>query len=427
MSKLFIYYICFVFLTINLNAKSLSLEELIEIALENNTNIQLSKNQKDVSEQRLRQSQASYLPYVTSSANTGEYDIKQSGVKQDGNATSVSVNANQLIYDFGKTTTAIKASKYNVEASQEDVTSIEKQIILAVKKAYFDILNRHQQIVVAKEAVKLDELQLSQAKEYFKAGIRTQIDITNAQLQLSNSNLKLIQANYDLKKAKTNLISILGKAISEDLKIQLDEEDIKLLAQNAELKYKNVEELIDIAIKNRAEMKKYESLIKANKESVKNANYQYLPTIDVSASYNEKDSDDISTLDSNQTAVLLNVKWDIFTGFSRDANKKIALSNLSSSYKQKEQQELSIIEAVTNAHLNTKQSFESIKISLLSLNLATKNLDLASQRYQAGLNDLLELNDAKLQYTQAKSNLVNTYYSHLVNNANLEYTLGLIK
>ena len=150
MSKLFIYSICFVFLTINLNAKGLSLEELIEIALNNNTNIQLSKNQKDVSEQRLRQSQASYLPYVTSSANTGEYDIKQSGVKQDGNATNVTVNANQLIYDFGKTTTAIKASKYNVEASQEDVTSIEKQIILAVKKAYFDILNRHQQIVVAK-------------------------------------------------------------------------------------------------------------------------------------------------------------------------------------------------------------------------------------------------------------------------------------
>ncbi len=415
------------FFLVSANAKELSLDELIDIALNNNTNIQITKNQKDVSEQKLRQAKALYLPQVTSVANTGEYDIKQNGIKQDGTVNSVTLSANQLIYDFGKTTSAIKASSYNVEASSNDVTSTVQEIVLAVKKAYFEILNKYQQIIVAKEAVKLDELQLSQAEEYFKAGIRTQIDITNAQLQLSNSNLKLIQAQYDLKRAKTNLISILGKNISEDLSVQVDKGNINSLAKNATLNYQDTNNLIGIALKNRAEIKKYDSLINANKQNLKNANYQYLPTIDVSASYNEQDSDDITSLDSNQTAVLLNLKWDIFTGFSRDANRKIALSNLSSSYKQKEQQELAIIEAVTNTHLNTKQSFETIKISLLSLDLATRNLDLAQQRYKAGLNDLLELNDAKLEYTQAKSNLVNTYYAHLVNSANLEYSLGIIK
>lgn len=426
-NKKIISVFCSICLCSVLNAKELSLENLIEVALENNTNIQLSKNQEEVNKQKLRQSKASYLPYITSSADVGEYDIKQNQIRQEGDATNITVSASQLIYDFGKTSSKIEASNYNLKAAKSDIESITKEIILVVKKAYFDILNKNQQIIVAKEAVKLDELQLSQAKEYFKAGIRTQIDITNAQLQLSNSKLKLIQANYDLKKSKTNLISILGKNIGNDLKIELDQDDIKYLAKNVSLEYTNIDELTNLAIKNRTELKKYNSLIRANKQILESTKNEYLPTIGLNASYKDSNSEDISSLESNQSTILLNMKWDIFTGFTRDANKKIAISNLSSSYKQKQQQELEIIEAVTNAHLNTKQSFESIKISLLSLSFATKNLDLALQRYKAGLNDLLEVNDAKLHYTQARTNLINTYYSHLVNNANLEYTIGTIK
>lgn len=417
---------CSIFLTNLAFANELKIDELIEIALKNNTSIQLNKNQKDVSEQKLRQAKALYLPNVTSHANIGDYDIKQGGIKQDGKATNVNLNANQLIYDFGKTKSLIEASKYQYEASKKDISSAIKEIILNVKNAYYDILNKHQQIVVAREAVKLDELQLSQANEYFKAGIRTQIDITNAKLQLSNSKLKLIQANYNLKKAKTKLITILGKNISTDIEIKLDKKDINFLANNAKLKEQEIDKLIEIALKNRVELKKYDFLVKANKENLKNANSQYLPTIDISASYNEKDSNDISSLKSNQTAVLLNIKWDLFTGFSRDASKKIALSNLSSINKQKQQEELTIIEDVTRSYLDSKQSFESIKMNLLSLKLAKENLNLAQQRYQAGLNDLLEVNDAKLAYTQAKTNLINSYYTHLSNSAHLEFALGVI-
>lgn len=75
--------------------------------------------------------------------------------------------------------------------------------------------------------------------------------------------------------------------------------------------------------------------------------------------------------------------------------------------------------------LKIEKSYESIDISLLNLELATKNLDLATKKYQAGLNDLLELNDAKLEYTQSKTNLVNTYYSYLTNFARLEYALEM--
>jgi len=422
--SIFISTICALALSSNLNAKQFSLDELIDIAVSNNANIEVSKNQEKVKEQELKKAKSAYLPKLTASADTGYYDIEAGN--QDGNASSFTLGASQLLYDFGKTSSSIDASEHNLDASSKDIDVSKQSTVLQIKQAYYDILNDYQQILVSKESVKLDELQLSQAKEYFKAGIRTQIDITNAQLQLSNSKLKLVQNEYSLKNANAKLISILGTKIDENIEVKEPSYNIKKLAKNASLKYKSLEELVELGLVNRPEIKKYEALIKTNKASLENANSQYYPTLDVSASYNDKKSDDIASLDSDQTAVLLNLKWNLYTGGTREADKKIALTNLNTTHKQLQQQKLEITQDITSAYYNTKQSFDSIKIGLLSLNLATKNLDLATQRYKAGLNDLLEVNDAKLEYTQSKSTLVNAYYTYLTSIANLEYSLGVI-
>ncbi len=421
----FISITCALFLSTSINAKELNLDEILDIALKNNTNIQVSKYQEDIKTQELKKAKSAYLPKLSASADIGNYDIEASGVTQEGDATSVTLSASQLIYDFGKTSNSIDASKYNLEASSTEIQTSTKDTILSIKEAYYDILNKHQQIIVAKEAVSLDKLQLSQANEYFKAGVRTKIDVINAQLNLSNSELKLVQANYDLKISKTKLISLLGTSYEEEIDVKLDSNDISSLAKSIKIEDENLAKLINTAFDNRSELQKYKALIKTNKANLNSAKAEYYPTLDVSASYSDKNSDDISSLEQTQTAVLLNLKWDLFTGDTTSANKKISLANLSTTKKQFEQQKLQIRQDVTSAYLNLEQSFESIKINLLSLDLSTRNLNLANERYKAGLNDLLEVNDAKLEYTKSKTNLVNSYYTYLSNTANLEYSLGL--
>ncbi len=408
-----------------INAQELNLKELIDIALKNNTNIQLNKNQQEIKKHELKKAKATYLPQISANADIGHYDIKSNAIREDGDANSVTLNANQLIYDFGKTSSLIDASKYNLEATNNDINSSIQATILSVKEAYFDILNKYEQIAVANESVKLDELQLSQAKEYFKAGVRTQIDVTNAQLKLSSSKLKLLQEEYNLKTAKAKLISILGKNINTNIDIKRDERSLIELSENKTLKYENLNELIEIGINSREELKKYKFLIKSNKENIRNVKAQYYPRIDLNASYTDKNSDDITSLDNEQSAIMLGLKWNIFTGDSTKAEKEIAITNLKNINKQFEQKKLEITQEITTAFLNLKQSFETIDISLLNLDLATKNLNLATQRYKSGLNDLLELNDAKFEYTQSKTNLVNSYYSYLTDIAKLEYSLGI--
>lgn len=424
LNKKFISTICALALASSLSAKEFNLDELIEIALENNTNIQISKNTKDIRKEEVNKAVSGYLPKVSASSNIGQYDIDASGVKQDGDANATTISASQLIYDFGKTTSSIDQSKYNLEASSSDIITKRQNTILSIKEAYYDILNKYQQINVSKESVALNELQLDQAQSYFEAGVKTQIDVTNAKLNLSNAKLDLVKANYDLEISKASLISILGVDKEENIDVSVDGNDITKLANKVSFQKEELIKLIEIGIQKRPELEDLKAQIKASQESIKTVNSQYFPTIDVQAAYTDQNSDDISSLDTDQGSITLNLKWDIYTGNSTNADKKIALSNLSTAKSQLHQQKLEIKQAITDAYFNLRQSYDSIEISLLSLKLATENLDLANQRYIAGLNDLLEVNDAKLEYTKAKSSLVNTYYEHLTNNAKLEFALG---
>ncbi|MDY3204308.1 MAG: TolC family protein [Arcobacter sp.] len=415
-----------VFLFSNLNAKDILLEELINIAIENNSDIKISKYKEEIKDANYENSKAGYLPKVSAVGEVAKYDIKGSNSNQvEDNVTGFSLSANQLIYDFGKTSNIIDSAKEDYLASNFEIVKNISFTVLKIKEAYYNILSSFQQINLAKESIKIDELHLVQAEKYYKAGVRTLIDVTDAQLKLSNSKLELIQAQYNLKNAQTKLISILG--IDESKKIDIkNAQEITSLAKSLEVTNLQLENLLSKGYENRPELKMFEKQINAQKLKLKSNRAEYYPRVDFDATYSDKDSDKIVSVDVRQATAGVYLKWDLYTGDSTQANIKSSLASLNSLKQQLTQEKLQIKEDITNAYFKLKESEESINIALLSVDLSTVKLDLANKRYQAGLNDLVELNESKLQYTQAKSNLINTYYSYLSSKANLDYVIGVI-
>jgi len=400
-----------------------SLDELISIAIKNNTTIKQSQINVNTKKQSQIKSESLYLPTLSLEADISKYDIETAGVKTDGNAKSISVSASQLLYDFGKSSHKIEASKQNLTASKKELNVTSANIILNVTKVYYDILNKLALINVAEESVKIDEFQLYQAKEYFKAKIKTKIDVTNAKLQLSNSKMKLLTATFDVKKAKVQLISLLSK---QDIIVENMNQDIKNLVKEIQKDTYDLESLISKAIKNRDELVMYKYLEKALHRNYESSKSDFYPKVNLVGSYQDSSSDDISSLDTNQFTVGVYLKWELFSGFRTQASKKEALNELQNVKEKQKEQELSIIENVTNAYFNVEQNKQSIEISLLNNELAQQNLELAQERYKNGLNSLLELNDAKLDFINAKIDLVNQYYGYKTSQAVLKYEIGTI-
>jgi len=400
-----------------------TLTDLIHIALENNKSIQQSEIKLDDKKQNIKESTSSYLPTLSLSADATTHEIESGSGKSNGESSSISLNANQLIYDFGKTINQIKASKKSFEATQKELISTTNNVVLNVKKTYYDILNKQRLVDIALESIKIDEVQLYQAKEYFKAKIKTKIDLTDAQFQLSNSKLELLKAQYNLKKANANLITIVGETNTFDIEETLDINNIINLIES---KNYNLEELLNNALKNRAEIKMYKDLIRAatlSYQSGKDTNY---PTLNLTASYKDTQSKDIVSLESTQSNLGIYLKWELFSGFRTEAKTQLLLNTLRNTKEQLKEQELTIKENVSIAYYDVKQNIDSVKLSQFNLKLAQQKLHLAQERYKNGLNDLVELNDSKLDFITAKNNLINQYYGYKVAQAVLDYEIGVI-
>lgn len=399
------------------------LDELIDIALQNNPDIQVAKANIDAKDAGVGYAKADYLPQVSLDVEASQYDVKSSANEQSDGVVGGSASINQLLYDFGGVSNSIDASKSAYRASLNQYDYIVSDVVLSVKKAYYDILRKAQLVNVAKEAVKMDELQLEQASEYFKAGVRTKIDVTNAKLQLSNSKLDLLKAQFDLKSANNRLISILGIKLDKNFGVKKDSKDILELVQNMQFLNKDVDLLIESGLNNRSEIFLYKENINISKSNISKNRSEYYPKIYLSASYSERDSD-ILQYDTKEAKAGVYVKWDLFSGFKTESKIKESLANLKSSKADLKNIELKVTEEIISAYLDVKKSEDTTKMQLLSVDLATQNLSLARQRYKAGLSDMIELNDAKLGYTKSKSALVNAYYSYLISLANLDYVTG---
>lgn len=398
---------------------------MVDIAIQNNSDIKIGKYKENIKDSNYKNSKANYLPRVSSQAELAKYEITNVGNRVDDDVTGISLTVNQLIYDFGKTSNSIDSAKEEYIASNFETAKNISSTVLKTKQVYYDILSNFQRIELAKESIKMDELHLEQAEKYYNAGVRTLIDVTDAKLKLSNSKLELVQAQYSLKNSKTKLISILGVEDTNKIDIK-SEKDIILLAKNLKNSDDNLDNLLSSGYENRAELKMYEKLINSQNLKIKSVNAEYYPRLDFDAGYSDKNSDEIQNIDTRQVTAGIYLKWDIYTGNSTDANIKSALSNLGILKQQLTQQKLQIKEEVTNAYFDLKQNEENINIALLSVDLSSQKLNLANQRYKAGLNDLVELNESKLQYIESKNKLINSYYNYLLSKANIDYAIGVI-
>ena len=113
MKKFIIYTFSFVLLmtgnsvfaqTSNLQNKNLTLEDCINLTLQNNPEIAASYSTQEAQRSQFKQSKSNYLPQVNGSAGYSRSNANTAtGNRGTSDNYSAGINASQLIYDFGQT------------------------------------------------------------------------------------------------------------------------------------------------------------------------------------------------------------------------------------------------------------------------------------------------------------------------------------
>lgn len=401
----------------------MDLEQLLKLALENNPKINIAVQQYGQAEGQLVQANSAYLPRISVGASGGRYHIDQLQPVEEDSVVQAGISASQLIFDFGKTLGAMAAGRFKRDAARANLDQQVHDLIFDVKTAYYSVLEKEALVQVALQAISNYEQHLYRARKFFDAGVRTRIDITNAELELANARLNHLQAASNLATARVRLEQVIGIQ-PENGQYQLAAGvPLNNLATTLPSFNEGLNQLLETAHKLRPGLAQLSALMEAARASLDSAQGDNWPTFTATGSMDTYETDISSLYD--QWQITAGLSWEIFSGFETQGKIAEARASLLELENSRRELELSIIRDVTDAHLRAKENREGVSIANLAMNLAQKNLELAEGRYRAGLGDMLEFNDAQLNLTQSQSNLVTTYYAYLTALARRDRAAGI--
>lgn len=415
-------------LTLSLYGELYTVDDLIEKAITSSPDLNISYSAFKVSQQNSTQADADYLPQVDFYGGAGYVSVTGVGGQNDGSLISGKLTASQLIYDFGKTGGNMD---FYAQKSEADFAVYNQKIadkVNAVKRDYYDLLRKALLIKVYEENVKLTQQQLTRAERYFTAGIKTKIDVVDAKVRLIESQIELENARYDLRLAYVTLDKTIGNVnISSEGKVFIPE------IASAEGVYEELpketltgKELVQYAFTHRQALKSYEHKIQSAQSRVRQKSGDFYPGVYLGGDYQYNDvATDLQLyIPEQQWNANINIKWNLFGGMRTMAQTEAAKLTLVQERASYEDAKLRIVQETSDAFIRLLKTDSNVKLSIELVDAAKEKFGQAQQRYEHGLSDYIELQEARQGYINANADLVVNYYEYYISLAALDRAIG---
>lgn len=439
----------------------LSLNDCISIALNHNPAIKNARYNYGISKSNVGVARSEFFPTVGVGTGYSYNTTSSSKINTDTNAYTVQATLNQLLWNFGRTNANIKMQKFYLIAGEYNFYNTVRETTFNVKQKYYEVLAARATVLINKAYVQINERNYQRTKAYFDEGIKSKIDLVNAEVTLSDSKIQLVQAENSYKNSLVNLnnamylvnapaYSISGTEVFNNVndnvapvdltkitkpsdkeisKLPVNVKDAKLTSSVETLElltdYKvdefpySFEECMKMAYKNRADLKAYNSTLDAVKQNLLFVKRNYYPELSASAGYGFRNTNSTNSLNVglnlSSSVNIMNQKYKV------DAAKyqvDIAENSLN-------QLNQDIFFEVQNAYINMVELEKQIPLLAVKVRQTLENYELAEGRYYVGLGDYIQLQDAKVNYNNAQCSYIETIYKYNVARANLESVIAM--
>jgi len=302
-----------------------------------------------------------------------------------------------------------------VQASRHDV-------LLAVNRAYFDVLHAQALIKTAQETIKTRQTLLDQVTQLAQNQLRSQLDVSFAAVNVSQAKLLLIQAQNSLDEAYAELARTLGADRIVDYQVQ--EEPLPPTPPS------NPDDLVAQAIANRPELAglKY-SRDSAYKfaEAEKDLSRPTVSLVGVAGYIPYIQQLTSQSIPSEYEGVAANVSIPIFNGHLFAARRAAAQDRAMEADQKLRDEQLSVSRDVRLAWANASTAYQRIDVTAQFVQQAALGVNLAQGRYNLGLASIVELSQAQLNQTQAEIENLSAKYDYQSQYQALQYTIGQLR
>lgn len=436
----------------------LNIKDCITIALQNSPKIKKARYNYGIAKGNLGIAKSEYFPTLGIGTGYNITDNNNNRRSTNTNIYSAEANINQLIWNFGKTNANIRMYNFDRIAALYEFEDMVLETIFGVKTNYYGVLAAKATLDVNRANVQINERNYQRTKAYFEEGIKSKIDLVNAEVYLSDSKVTLVESEKAYKNALVQLNNSMYIAFAPEYEIEntetfnfqnnyapvnlekIDEKkdlskppkDVNNAFLTSQVEKINVldnykfkpfpytfEESVNLAYKNRPDLKAYDATLKAMQESLKYTKREYLPEISATAGYGYRDQ---YNTNSFNVGINLSSNVNIKGQKHKIDNAKIQVQLAENEIDQAKQD---IYFEVQNLYINMMQLEKQIPLLAVKVKQTLENFELADGRYAVGLGDYIELQDAKVNYNNAQVSYVQTVYNYNVARANLERAIAL--
>ncbi|MEA3284454.1 MAG: TolC family protein [Synergistota bacterium] len=410
----------------------LTVDQALLLAYDNNPIIMASSAKEEQARQRINEAEAAKLPHLGASlaaqfskdattypiidGATGlpnaNGDFAMAGYR---NAYQAALTLNWLLYSSGSVSNTVRSRELAFSGVEAQSVRTGQSVENGVKKAYYDLQRYRAKLTVAQESLELAREHLSQVESFYKYGVVAKDQVLRVQVDVSDGKLNVIKAE--------NAVDVGWRALERAVGTSL--RDVFLLPEpETSVSDRSVpEDSVASAMVHRPELASLEYSRRSALSLARAAAGSRGPQVALQGQLQNVD-DSFFPGGNDDWKVTLSATWEFYDGGASVAQERQAKASAQELLYSIEDLKKQIVLEISSGKLNLESALQRIEVAQDQVTSAEEDYRMALKRYTANVGTNIDVLDARVALSNARTQLVDAVYDTYTARSDLEYATG---
>lgn len=411
--------------------EKLSLREAISIALQNNYDIKISKNEIVIAKNNANIGNAGMLPTIDGTYTNGGsiQNTRQTPVTGEDRVIRGARSTNN---SYGADLNWTIFDGFTMFANYDRLKELQKQgevnarltiltTVSDVIAAYYDVVRQQQLLIAADSAIDVSVWRTNIAKTKLELGRGSKLDVLTAQVDYNTDTSNFIQVKNFLQIAKVRLNQLMVRDIGTGFTVtdSIDVDRGILFSKQAEIAEQQNPNVQNAFIN--------QKIAALNLKSIKGARY---PAIILNSGYSRAKSTSPTGFNqrfaANGFTYGVTASLNLFNGFLQRQQERNAKIDIENSTLNLSKTKLDVNSQLLTAYQNYATYLDLIKLEQRNVDIAKENLDITMAKYRLGSIAPLELREAQRNAIDAQNRFIEMQFQAKIAETTLKEISGNI-
>lgn len=406
----------------------LDIDAAVDLALENNLSIQYQRIDLGMKERAKDTTWNEFIPSIDSriSANRTYAGQGGSGSTSDASPWDLSFGLQMNLALSAATRFGIRNALLEYRKGVIDLETARKRLERDIRISFYNLILSRHKIRLIEQNIETSQKRYELARKNYEAGRVSELDMLNALVTVENLKPRLNEANVAYQTEQMHFKQYIGLDMAKEIRLEGSIE-----AKGSTV---NADSLIQEHLDGRLDVRSLvlDGQILENKKRLTAAE-EFAPVLSLSYSYspslNDPFGSDWGESDNWSTRSTLGISLSIpLDSLFPASSSRVKVKDIEDSIRQNRlefarlHQEVEI--EIRSIVLELNRSLSSLEVLEKNVELAQKVYDLTEKEYDAGVSDLLEVQEAYDELQAAQLEVLTESYNYNVSLLNLEYALN---